>query len=467
MAGMQLVLPLTAPQAGQRVSSPHLQSQPVAAAPLAQRKQSQHPTSFGLALGVSVAATRTAKRRGNTSKVLVRALPFRGKKKDSKESEVVKGDENAGSPDIEEEPAADSAAADANEEESGRHDEVKACPTCYCRLSSGCYCPRCRVGYPRQAASDGNYIDLTIAAAIPVTNEDEAVKKCLAASNSSTTTEKERRFSRLPGVAQLDALAKAANLPTSSDLEDLAREVAKDAEKVIPQGQLQQSTFESPLVSFIYERGWRQQFRQSGFPGPDAEYTLAKGFLLATPRISHAQGSESLAGPLLDCSCGSGVFTRRFASDEALPFQRLIALDFSESMLKQVDTTCSKEAGGTDYPEYARPLELIRGDVTRLPFESGSLSGIHAGAAIHCWPNPEVAMAELARVLQPGAGLVLSTFRTNSVIRFNRSFRLWKEEELRELCKKVGLVNIKVELREPAFIMISAEKPTDETDVAK
>jgi len=30
----------------------------------------------------------------------------------------------------------------------------------------------------------------------------------------------------------------------------------------------------SPLVSFLYERGWRQNFNQSGFPGPDEEVCL-------------------------------------------------------------------------------------------------------------------------------------------------------------------------------------------------
>lgn len=29
--------------------------------------------------------------------------------------------------------------------------------------------------------------------------------------------------------------------------------------------------FRSPLVSFVYERGWRQNFNRSGFPGPDEE----------------------------------------------------------------------------------------------------------------------------------------------------------------------------------------------------
>jgi ubiquinone/menaquinone biosynthesis C-methylase UbiE len=33
------------------------------------------------------------------------------------------------------------------------------------------------------------------------------------------------------------------------------------------------------------------------------------------------------------------------------------------------------------------PPELIRCDVSRLPFASGSLDAVHAGAAMHCWPR--------------------------------------------------------------------------------
>jgi ubiquinone/menaquinone biosynthesis C-methylase UbiE len=48
--------------------------------------------------------------------------------------------------------------------------------------------------------------------------------------------------------------------------------------------------------------------------------------------------------------------------------------------------------------------------VGRLPFATGSLAAVHAGAAIHCWPNPTAAMAEISRVLKPGGVLVASTF---------------------------------------------------------
>lgn len=41
----------------------------------------------------------------------------------------------------------------------------------------------------------------------------------------------------------------------------------------------------SPLVSFLYERGWRQNFNRSGFPGPDEEVGIASLFILQCVEI--------------------------------------------------------------------------------------------------------------------------------------------------------------------------------------
>ncbi len=38
------------------------------------------------------------------------------------------------------------------------------------------------------------------------------------------------------------------------------------------------------------------------------------------------------------------------------------------------------------------------------------MAAVHAGAAIHCWPNPQAALAEISRVLRPGGVFVASTF---------------------------------------------------------
>ncbi|KAM7266933.1 hypothetical protein ACFE04_009099 [Oxalis oulophora] len=134
----------------------------------------------------------------------------------------------------------------------------------------------------------------------------------------------------------------------------------------------------SPVVSFLYERGWRQSFNRSGFPGPDEEFIMAQEY------FKPVEG-----GVLVDVSCGSGLFSRKFATSGS--YSNVIALDYSENMLRQ-------------------NLALVRADVSRLPFQSGSIDAVHAGAAIHCWPSPSNAIAEICRVLRSGGVFVGSTF---------------------------------------------------------
>lgn len=43
-----------------------------------------------------------------------------------------------------------------------------------------------------------------------------------------------------------------------------------------------------------------------------------------------------------------------------------------------------------------RNLALVRADVSRLPFQSGSVDAVHAGAALHCWPSPSNAVSDLS-----------------------------------------------------------------------
>ena len=42
--------------------------------------------------------------------------------------------------------------------------------------------------------------------------------------------------------------------------------------------------------------------------------------------------------------------------------------------------------------------------------KSESISALHAGAAMHCWPDLESAMSEINRVLKPGGRFFASTF---------------------------------------------------------
>ncbi|XP_035843339.1 uncharacterized methyltransferase At2g41040, chloroplastic isoform X2 [Helianthus annuus] len=206
----------------------------------------------------------------------------------------------------------------------------------------------------------------------------------------------------------------------------------------------------SPLVSFLYERGWRQNFRTRGFPGPDEEFNMAQEY------FKPAEG-----GILVDVSCGSGLFSRKFAKSGT--YSKVIALDFSENMLRQ-----TYDFMKADDTILNSNLALVRADVSRLPFPSGSIDAIHAGAALHCWPSPSNAIAEINRVLRSGGVFVSTTFlrstsSTPAILRpFDRriagNYNYLIEEEIEDLVKSCGFTNYTCKIQQ-AFIMFSAQKP--------
>ncbi|XP_075669722.1 putative methyltransferase At2g41040, chloroplastic [Castanea sativa] len=208
--------------------------------------------------------------------------------------------------------------------------------------------------------------------------------------------------------------------------------------------------FRSPLVSFLYERGWRQNFNRSGFPGPDEEFKMAQEY------FKSAEG-----GLLVDVSCGSGLFSRKFAKSGT--YSRVIALDFSENMLRQCYDFIK-----SDDTLLTTNLALVRADVSRLPFSSGSVDAVHAGAALHCWPSPSNAIAEITRILRSGGVFVGTTFlRYNSstpwivrslIERSRPTYNYLTEEEIKDVCTSCGLTNYSTKVQQ-SFIMFSAQKP--------
>uniref|UniRef100_A0ACD5YGL3 Uncharacterized protein n=1 Tax=Avena sativa TaxID=4498 RepID=A0ACD5YGL3_AVESA len=210
--------------------------------------------------------------------------------------------------------------------------------------------------------------------------------------------------------------------------------------------------FRTRLVSFLYERGWRHNFRWGGFPGLEREFEMARSYLM-----------PKTGGIIVDASCGSGLFSRLFLKSEL--YSLVVALDFSENMLKQCNEFIRKENISDER------LALVRADISRLPLLSGSIDAVHAGAAIHCWPSPACAVAEISRVLRPGGIFVATTFISDvlapaiPVLRIVRpyfgqitGFNIFLSEgELEDLCTACGLVDF-TSVRNGSFIMFSATK---------
>lgn len=154
--------------------------------------------------------------------------------------------------------------------------------------------------------------------------------------------------------------------------------------------------FTSPAVSFAYERGWRQGFRQAGFPGPDKEAFMAMEYF-------EKPMSDSKSKVIVDMSCATGLFTRRFT--QSGKYKRVLGCDYSDSMLQEARRRINRE-----WQVSPSNVELIRLDVGQIPMQNNSIDALHAGAAMHCWPDLPAAVSEIDRVLKPGGRYFASTF---------------------------------------------------------
>ncbi|GMJ02484.1 hypothetical protein like AT1G78140 [Hibiscus trionum] len=243
---------------------------------------------------------------------------------------------------------------------------------------------------------------------------------------------------------------KKAYFGNETHLDLVASSGSKQYDESMP---LATEIFRTPMVSFLYERGWRQNFIFGGFPGPEKEFDMAKDYL-----------KPVLGGNIVDASCGSGMFSRLFAKSGL--FSSVIALDYSDNMLRQCYEFIEKDE---NFPK--EKVTLVRADISRLPFKSSSVDALHAGAALHCWSSTTTAVAEISRVLRPGGVFVATTYILDgpfAFVPFMRTFRqnimgiagghiFLSDRELEDLCRTCGLVDFTC-IRNAGFVMISARK---------
>lgn len=178
-----------------------------------------------------------------------------------------------------------------------------------------------------------------------------------------------------------------ANISSNSDLE------------YVPMRDL----FTSPSVSYAYERGWRQGFAAAGFPGADKEFELAKEYFAPVIDKTRSSGKEKV---VVDMSCATGLFTRRFTKSGE--YDRVIACDYSDSMLTEARRRINADSDIMSSTN--TKLDLVRCDVAKIPLKSNSIDAFHAGAAMHCWPEIELSLKEIHRVLAPGGRYFATTF---------------------------------------------------------
>ena len=149
---------------------------------------------------------------------------------------------------------------------------------------------------------------------------------------------------------------------------------------------------------------------ENGFPPGGADRVLAAGYpegeIAALP-AGLAEGysgcgylldgvKQSGVRTAVDLGCGAGLDARLLA-DQLAPDAIVIALDFTEAMLRRVDTIKDDSA--------ARILP-VAGDMEQLPLANGSADLVTANAAFNLTLDKVLAFSEAARILRPGGRLV-------------------------------------------------------------
>ena len=174
----------------------------------------------------------------------------------------------------------------------------------------------------------------------------------------------------------------------------------------------------------------------------------------------------------------SGLFTRRFAKSGK--YNRVIGCDYSESMLNEArrrivaDPILSPSGGGGGRSTKTK-LDLVRCDVGRIPMRSESVDALHAGAAMHCWPELPRAASEIYRVLKPGGRYFATTFLSSYFGRLQaaegggntpagpsqQAFQYFAStDQLRQLLEDGGFEpeKISIEVLQPSAVVIRCEK---------
>lgn len=215
--------------------------------------------------------------------------------------------------------------------------------------------------------------------------------------------------------------------------------------------------FTSPSVSFAYERGWRQGFAAAGFPGADEEYKMVKEYFAPLKPET-----------VVDMSCATGLFTRRLAKGN--DYTRVIGCDYSDAMLMEARSRIRSDTELSAKDMSKTQLDLIRCDVGEIPMVAESIDALHAGAAMHCWPDLDSALSEINRVLKPGSRFFATTFLapyfrglrlSDGEVQQQQAFQYFETVEvLEDLMVKAGFEKSKVQINVlgEACVVIKAEK---------
>ena len=153
---------------------------------------------------------------------------------------------------------------------------------------------------------------------------------------------------------------------------------------------------------------------------------------------------------VLDVATGTGRVPRLLLFSPAF-YGRVVGLDYARKMLTQAASRLAA---------YRERVTLVWENAMHLPFPDDTFDLVTCLEALEFMPDPGRVLAEIIRIAQPGAGIVI-TRRRGWESRL-MSGKCWSESELTELMEQLGAEQVSVIPWQVDYDLVLARKrPVD------
>ncbi|HWU22361.1 MAG TPA: methyltransferase domain-containing protein [Nocardioides sp.] len=176
--------------------------------------------------------------------------------------------------------------------------------------------------------------------------------------------------------------------------------------------------------------GWSEDPLWASFYDWTVEHPRAGGAIWRTGirsdlsrlyRAADEIGRQPAGARILDIPCGGGVALRGLKRGQGVEY---VAADIAQTMLDR--TMRAAERRGV-----ADQVTPRLADVGELPFEDGEFDLVVSFTGLHCFPDPELAVHEMSRVLRVGGVVTGSALTNDTGIAF---------EPMRQIGRVAGLL---------------------------
>lgn len=212
----------------------------------------------------------------------------------------------------------------------------------------------------------------------------------------------------------------------------------------------------------------RKRFVEEDFAGTAFMYewgrlivpTLVYGFSYRALARVTARRMGARTGLFLDVATGTGMVALELG--KLVPQRQIFGVDLALEMLKLGSKKAERRG--------LKNLTFIKGDAERLPFRDQTFDGVTCQASFNLFPQPEVALSEMWRVMKRGSKLAISVVcrppRPSPLLRaflyvserIGHEARFFSGSEVSEMLEKRGFEEIDAEWHGAAMLIEAKKK---------